>query len=224
MAILFTQIITVCKQSLRRLCFYTCLSFCSQWGCLGPGPGGLPRGGCPDPGGRPRPGGGPGSEGRGVQAQAQGGVHPSITEADTPPVDSYCCGLYASYWNAFLFIYVFNSLLQQNAFKLNEVNGNCSQTSEIIITARKRSLGQGNIFTPVCHSVHRGEYLTRYTPPDQVHPSWDQVHPPGTRYTPRDQVHPLGPGTPPLPGTRYTSLGPGTPPWVNSNFFNSNFF
>ena len=26
-----------------------------------------------------------------------------------------------------------------------------------IITARKRSLGQGNIFTPVCHSVHRGE-------------------------------------------------------------------
>ena len=26
-----------------------------------------------------------------------------------------------------------------------------------IITARKRSLGQGNIFTPVCHSVHRRE-------------------------------------------------------------------
>ena len=25
----------------------------------------------------------------------------------------------------------------------------------LIITARKRSLGQGNIFTPVCHSVHR---------------------------------------------------------------------
>ena len=27
----------------------------------------------------------------------------------------------------------------------------------LIFTARKRSLGQGNIFTPVCHSVHRGE-------------------------------------------------------------------
>ena len=26
----------------------------------------------------------------------------------------------------------------------------------VVITARKRSLGQGNIFTPVCHSVHRG--------------------------------------------------------------------
>ena len=25
-----------------------------------------------------------------------------------------------------------------------------------IVTARKRSLGQGNIFIPVCHSVHRG--------------------------------------------------------------------
>ena len=27
---------------------------------------------------------------------------------------------------------------------------------KLIITARKRSLGQGNIFAPVCHSVHRG--------------------------------------------------------------------
>ena len=26
----------------------------------------------------------------------------------------------------------------------------------LIFTARIRSLGQGNIFTPVCHSVHRG--------------------------------------------------------------------
>ena len=26
----------------------------------------------------------------------------------------------------------------------------------LTVTARKRSLGQGNIFTPVCHSVHRG--------------------------------------------------------------------
>ena len=26
----------------------------------------------------------------------------------------------------------------------------------LIIIARKRSLAQGNIFTPVCHSVHRG--------------------------------------------------------------------
>ena len=25
-----------------------------------------------------------------------------------------------------------------------------------VITVHKRSLGQGNVFTPVCHSVHRG--------------------------------------------------------------------
>ena len=25
-----------------------------------------------------------------------------------------------------------------------------------LVTARKRSLGQGNVFTPVCHSVHTG--------------------------------------------------------------------
>ena len=75
----------------------------------------------------------------------------------------------------------------------------------------KRSFGQGNIFTPVCHSVHRvgGGYLTRY--------------PPGTRYTPPGPgTSPPGPGTPPRdqvlpqdqvpPGTRYTPPGPGTPP------------
>ena len=32
----------------------------------------------------------------------------------------------------------------------------CRLICNKLITARKRSLGQGNIFTPVCHSVHRG--------------------------------------------------------------------
>ena len=32
----------------------------------------------------------------------------------------------------------------------------CGRNMVRIFTARKRSLGQGNIFTPVCHSVHRG--------------------------------------------------------------------
>ena len=72
---------------------------------------------------------------------------------------------------------------------------------------------------------------TRHTPPgsrhppgpgtspqDQVHPSWDQVHPPRTRYTP------LGPGTPPPPppGTRYT-IPPSSPP-TNFFFFGGGFF
>ena len=42
---------------------------------------------------------------------------------NTPPADSYCSGRYIFYWNAFF----------------------------LIIIARKRSLGQGNIFTCVCH-------------------------------------------------------------------------
>ena len=45
------------------------------------------------------------------------------------PSAGHCCGRYASYWNAFLL----------NIF--------C-----VIITTRKRSLGQGNVFTPVCQS------------------------------------------------------------------------
>ena len=69
----------------------------------------------------------------------------------------------------------------------------------------------------VIHSVHRGEYLTRY-PPTRYTPL-DQVHPPGPGTPPQDQAHPHAPGTPPTSRTRYTCLrdqvhppGPGTPP------------
>ena len=36
---------------------------------------------------------------------------------------------------------------------------NKDKVAPVLFTARKRSLGQGNIFTPVCHSVHRGRGL-----------------------------------------------------------------
>ena len=66
-----------------------------------------------------------------------------------------------------------------------------------IFTARKRSLGQGNIFAPVCHSVHRGG-VHGQVPPGQVHHP-GQVNPsagtPPGRYPqagiPPSQVHPL---------------------------------
>ena len=70
-----------------------------------------------------------------------------------------------------------------------------SQVNSLIFTACKRSLGQGNIFTPVCQL-----FCSQGGVPGQV--------PPRTRYTPWDQVHPPGPDTPPR--TRYTPLGPGT--------------
>ena len=62
-------------------------------------------------------------------------------------------------------------------------------------------LGQGYVFTGICHSVNRGGV------PDQVPPG-TRYTPPGTRYTPP------GPGTPPNqvpPWTRYTPPRPGTP-------------
>ena len=60
-----------------------------------------------------------------------------------------------------------------------------------VITARKRSLGQGNMFTGVC--------LSMGGVPDQVHPP--EQTPPRTRYTPRsrhppEQTHPPGADTP----------------------------
>ena len=69
----------------------------------------------------------------------------------------------------------------------------CTQDTSIF-TARKRSLGQGNIFAPVCHSVHRvGGYLGRYPPGRYTH--LGRYTPqagtsPLARYTPSGQVHP----------------------------------
>ena len=100
------------------------------------------------------------------------------------------------------------------------------------ITARKRSLGQGNIFAPVCYSVHRGPSTWAGTPwagtpnPPPAGTPPRQVQPPG-RYTPW-QVHPTGRYTPRqvqplmqvLPGryTPWAGTPPGryTPPWAGT--------
>ena len=76
-----------------------------------------------------------------------------------------------------------------------------------IFTTRKWSLGQGNIFRSVCHSVHGGgTWLGTPPRPWPGTPPWDQVHP-------QDQVHPPG-QTPPLAGTKYTPLaGTKYTPW-----------
>ena len=66
-------IFTVRKQSLRRLCFYTCLLFCSR-GRSGPVHAGIPP---------PK-------------------QTPPREQTPPPGTDGYCCGRYAFYWNAFL--------------------------------------------------------------------------------------------------------------------------
>ena len=101
---------TIRKRTLRRLCFYTCLSFCPQggmsrprprgefggsgWGVSRPRPEGVVS--RPRPEGvvsRPRPEGwcpGPGSGG--VEAQAWGCVSQHALRQTPPsPADGYCC-------------------------------------------------------------------------------------------------------------------------------------
>ena len=95
-------------------------------GCLGPDPGGswgFWPGGLSRPtpgqvskstpgGSRPTPGGGgvsrpiPRGYGPGIMDYYNPrGIIPACTEAESPPsADGYCCGQYASYWNAFLLL------------------------------------------------------------------------------------------------------------------------
>ena len=66
----------------------------------------------PHPGGRLR-----GLAGVGLQAHNPGGVSQhALRQTTPPPADGYCCGRYASYWNAFLLKYGLHGWLcfQQN--------------------------------------------------------------------------------------------------------------
>ena len=54
---------------------------------------------------RPTPKGeleGSGQRGEWIFRPTPRGCIPACNEADSPPADGYCCGWYASYWNAFL--------------------------------------------------------------------------------------------------------------------------
>ena len=68
-------------------------------------------------------------------------------------------------------------------------------------TARKRSLGQGNIFAPVCHSVQGGSTWAGTPPPPGMYPLPRAGTPPLGMCTPW-QLHPAWAGTPRL--GRYT--------------------
>ena len=76
---------------------FTCVCL-STGGCRGPG--GLPRG-------VSRPRGCVQAQAWGVSRPRPSGVCiPACTDANTPPppADGYCCGRYASYWNALLLL------------------------------------------------------------------------------------------------------------------------
>ena len=109
---------------------------------------------------------------------------------------------YSSQYSCFRFIWKKQAKMNAKATLLQKVIK--------FITARKRSLGQGNIFAPVCHSVHGG---STWHPPGPGTPPGTR-YTPLTRYTPQDQVPPR-PGTTP-PGAehagRYGQRADGTHP------------
>ena len=84
-------LVTVRKRSLRRLCFYTCLSFCSQGGSASVHAG-IPPPHLPPPGTRHPP----------DQTPPEQTPPWDQTAPPSGSRDGYCCGRYASYWNAFL--------------------------------------------------------------------------------------------------------------------------
>ena len=99
----------------------------------------------------------------------------------------------------------------------------------------KRSFGQGNIFTPVCHSVHRGGLARRPPRLDEepplppagwrTHPPWMEGEPPqlegepplAGRRTPRLEGEPpqLEGEPPQLEGEPPPLAGWRTPPWLD---------
>ena len=86
-----------------------------------------------------------------------------------------------------------------------------------VITVRKRSLGQGNIFAPVCHSVHGGSTWAG-TPPGRYSPLPPAGTPPG-RCTPRAGTPPWA-GTPPAPWAG-TSPQAGNPPAMHAGIWST---
>ena len=110
------------------------------------------------------------------------GPDPPPPGADTPPgadppsqeADSSIwsmSGQYASHWNAFLFYGAFGKCqnvglvlsvgeggtrIPSRGGNPRGVGGMGANIQFCHIYRPKRSFGQGNIFTPVCHSVHRG--------------------------------------------------------------------
>ena len=110
----------------------------------------------------------------------------------------------------------------------------------------QRSCGQGNIFTPVCHSVHRGVSASVHAgippPPEQTAPGADtclgadtrwsrhtleqtlpspqeQTHPPPSRHSPRADTPPPTPPpeqTPPRADTPPEQTPPGADSGIRS--------
>ena len=119
-------IITARKRSLGQGNIFTsvCQEFCSRGGCLLLG-GCLVRGGLVLGGAVWFRGEVPAPRGclvggvlvRGAQTPHSRGKLRGIRPSPPPPPDGYCCGRYASYWNAFLFSLVYTTTVTRQLIK-----------------------------------------------------------------------------------------------------------
>ena len=83
------------------------------------------------------------------------GRHPLGRHAPRTQADGYCSGRYASYWNACLCLSI------SEIFHIHKIIRSFLTNSKLIVIARKRSFGRGNIFTSVCQEFcsQRGSAL-----------------------------------------------------------------
>ena len=144
------------QRSCGKAMFYTCLWFCSQ--------------------GEQTP---PWADNPPGQTPPWTNTPPQQTPTlSRPPSlrDGHCSGRYASYWIAFLFI-VWTEIRTVQFIRVRIVKDGQIPTQPNILNSNYRppaKLLEGNVFTPVCHSVHGG-----VSPP--LSPGWR--HPP-RRQTP----------------------------------------
>ena len=116
-------IFTARKRSLGQCNMFTPVCHSGPGGCLIP-EGCLILGGVPGPGG-------------GCLVPANGWWR--------PPPEGYCCGRYASYWNAFLFLFYWNNLIHVVG-NLNSGRNSCIIL--LIVNAHESAMGQTFSTTP----------------------------------------------------------------------------
>ena len=170
---------------LRRLCFHRRVSVHGGGGCLVPGRVPGPGGSAPGAGWVHGPGGVPGPRGvcsggmhgsLGGSAPRGGGFSQHALKQNPPGRDGYCCERYASHWNAFLLVNIFNldcgggSRCDSQDTRL-AVDGPRVRTSirhmshatkyvytmtfQVILVAIRQHSAKGNVFTRLYLSVHR---------------------------------------------------------------------
>ena len=102
----------------------------------------------------------------------------SVLLSLTLPVSDVKCTIYSSLPDEIFRLFISNKWSFSQLFSILVVLG-CLLLNDFMYLYRpKRSFGQGNIFTPVCHSVHRGGVWQGDPPGWMENPPWLDGEPP----------------------------------------------